>query len=519
MMNDIKKELNNEKSTTENGAIGYKTTGNALLDINYKVSSLRKMSEDDIYNLFINAFLENKLYAIKWLFFMRDVRGGLGERRSFRVIVNRLAYNYPLLAKQLISIIPEYGRFDDLWCLLDTDLRDDVVKYCYLLLLDDIKKTSHNKPISLLAKWLPSYTYNKSTLENSPKKRQNNYYAKILMNGFNLSVEGYCKTLKKLRRYLDVVECKMSENRWDAINYSTVPSKANLIYSNAFMRNDQKRRLEFLESLKDGNNKINASVLFPHDIVHKYTIVDWFNVKTDKYDESIEQIWKSLPHIVNNESTICVRDDSVSMSISMGGKSNVTALEIATSLSIYFSETLTGEYKNKYISFSSNPKFIDMSQCKSLKEKLDLSYTHSEVSNTDIYKVFKLILDVAIKNNYKQEDLPNNILILSDMEFDEGVLCKTDNTLFDRIQREYAESGYNLPKLIFWNICGRTNVVPIKENDKGVILVSGFSINIIKMIMNGENDPLQCLIKQLNSLRYDLVEEAYVKYEKQNIFR
>ena len=335
MMNDIKKELNNEKGTTENGAIGYKTTGNALLDINFRVSSLRKMSEDDIYNLFINAFLENKLYAIKWLFFMRDIRGGLGERRSFRVIVNRLAYNYPLLVKQLISIIPEYGRFDDLWCLLDTDLRDDVVKYCYLLLLDDIKKTSHNKPISLLAKWLPSYTYNKSTLENSPKKRLNNYYAKILMNGFNLSVEGYCKTLKKLRRYLDVVECKMSENRWDDINYSTVPSKANLIYSNAFMKNDQKRRLEFLESLKDGNNKINASVLFPHDIVHKYTIVDWFNMKTDKYDESIEQMWKSLPHIVNNESTICVRDDSASMSISMGGKSNVTALEIATSLSIY----------------------------------------------------------------------------------------------------------------------------------------------------------------------------------------
>lgn len=500
-VNDLKNELSDEKQLTENGALGYKTSGKNLLDANFALSSMRRMSEDKIYNMFIKAYFDDKLLALKWLFYARDIRGGCGERRTFRVILKGLANDYPEIAKKLIKLVPEYGRWDDLWCLLDTDLKDDVFKFVEESLRSDCDGMYKNKSVTLLAKWMPSAN------TSSKKTRE---LAKQFCDYLKLDKWQYSHMLKELRDYIDIVETKMSRNKWDKINYSTVPSNANLLYKNAFLKHDEERRKEFLESVKNGESKINSSVLFAHDIVHKYTIQYLYSgLKTKKIDDTLEELWKALPKLSDiNQETIVVRDDSGSMMCPVDSKSNLVALEIATALSIYFSQYLTGEFKDKYISFSHNPKFIDLSNCNSLKEKLNISYAHSEVSDTDIYKTFMLILNTAIKNGYSQEEMPKNILILSDMEFNSATGYSTNKTLFDKISKKFEINGLKMPRLIFWNLCSRTNTIPLKENDLGVALVSGFSQNILNMVLKGNLDPYLNLVEVLNTDRYNPVEEA-----------
>lgn len=504
---DLKKEISEQKQLTENGAVGYCSTGKRLLDLNFMTSSLRNMTDDSIYGNFVKAFYENKLLAIKWLFFLRDIRGGCGERRSFRVILKELAHDQPLLVKNLIPIVSEFGRFDDLFCLLDTDLKEDVLKYIETVLDEDLNNMKNKKPITLLGKWLPS---------SYSKKEDKRRYANMIIDHLHISVQEYCKLLKKLRRYIDVVECKMSENNWDKINYTTVPSKANILYRNAFYRHDEDRRSKYLSSLVNGDTKINSGANFPHDIVHAY-MEDYYRLRP--YDESLEQLWQALPnYIKNDETTICVADGSGSMSTNIS-KSKITCLEVANALAIYFSERCNGEYKDKYITFSENPQLVDLSTGESLRDKINIAMKHDEIASTDIEAVFDLILNVAIKNKYTQEELPKNILILSDMEFDSATDVyyyydmdnsrKVSPTLFDKISDDYKKNGYDMPRLIFWNLCSRTGTIPLKENDCGVALISGFSPAIMDMVLSNVLDPFTCLVEKLNSARYDVVQEAF----------
>lgn len=503
-LSDLKNELNNEKQLTENWATGYKTSGHALLDINYKASSLRNCSEDQIIDLFWDAFYEDKLLALKWLFFLRDARGGMGERRSFRVILKNLATYFPTITRELMSLVPEYGRYDDLWELLDTDLRYSLIDYIEKRLKLDCDLMKAGSNVSLLAKWLPSAT---------TSSKESRKYASMIYHDLNMSKTEYRKLLKKLRDYIDVVESKMSRNEWSDIEYSHVPSKANIVYRNAFMRHDAERRTEYLESLQKGETKINSSVNYPHDIVHAYDVnvpYRWrsgFNDTKTEVDETLEQLWKSLPDYGSlDDGTIVVADGSGSMTVRIGN-SKVEALEVANALAIYFSERLTGEFKDKYITFSRNPQLVDLSSCSTLKDKISEALRHDEVANTNIYRVFKLILNVAIKNKYGQDDMPKSILILSDMEFDYG--CEgRDESLFEKISKEYEEHGYKLPRIVFWNLCSRTGTIPIQENDLGVALVSGFSPAIIDMVLSGKLDPYECLVEKLNSDRYLAVEKA-----------
>lgn len=497
MMSDLKKELDNRKQCTENGAIGYVTTGKDLLDLNFKASSLRNMSDKEVANLFFKAFYEDKLLAIKWLFFLRD-REGMGERKSFRTIIYALNKEHPEIVKELISLIPEYGRWDDLYCLIDGELKNDVIDFIRNKLEEDWTNFMKDEPISLLAKWLP---------KESTKKYKNVY--KVLLKELKMSPSSYRRLTSTLREYSNVLEVKMSANEWDKIDYNAVPSKANLLYRNAFIKHDQVRRLEYLDSLKNGdaNVKINAKVLMPHEIVHKYN----YNRRSYydailQHDESLEQLWKALPDYVKGEGfSMFVRDGSGSMSLRIGN-SNVTCLDVSTALAIYFAEKCEGEYKNKFITFSSHPEIIDLSNCNSLQEKLNRCYREDDCSSTNIYKVFKIVLKTAVYNKYSQKQLPKNIIIASDMEFNYG--CEFNETLFEKIKNEYESYGYKLPRLVFWNICSRTNTIPLKENDNGIALVSGFSTSIMDMVLSGELDPYKCLVNKLNTDRYKPVEEA-----------
>lgn len=507
--NALKNELINETKLTENGAVAYRTSGKKLLDLNFAVASLRSATEQQIIDKFMDAYFEDKITALKWLFYARDARHGLGERRLFRVAIEEFARREPNATKQLIGLVAEYGRWDDLWCLLDTELMDNVLYLVERQLIEDKDNMKDSRSISLLAKWLPS--------ENASSVHTKRYAA-IIRKGLRMTSRDYRKLLSEMRKYIDVVECKMSAKQWSEINYESVPSRANLIYNDAFLRNDEDRRREYLSALEKGEAKINAGTLYPHDIVHKYCMNLYC---VGKYDATLEGLWKALPDTVNGcGNTIVVADGSGSMTCNVGGNTSVTALDVANALAIYFAERSSGEFKDKYITFSERPQLVDFSKANTLRDKLDIAYRHDEVANTNVEAVFDLILSTAVKNNMSQEDIPANILIVSDMEFDScATMNPTSNgryyrferptdTLFETIANKYAAHGYKLPRLVFWNVNSRTGTVPVKENDLGVALVSGFSVNIVNMVMSNKLDPYECLLDVLNTERYQPIEDA-----------
>jgi hypothetical protein len=402
-----------------------------------------------------------------------------------------LATSLPEYAAPVIGLIPFYGRFDDMWQLLDTKLADDVLKLVKTQIDEDIK--SENP--SLLAKWLPS-----SNTSSDESRR----LAKTIIKSLGLTESAYRKTLSKLREKLDVIERKMTSKSWGEINYESVPSNANVIYRGAFLRNDEARRRDFLGELERGEAKINAGVLFPPQIASQYGSMK-------SLDPTVEELWKALPDTVGGEgNAIVVADGSGSM-WSAVGNTNVSALIVANSLAIYIAERASGEFKDRYITFSERPQLVDLSKGSSLFEKLIIALMHCEVANTNIEAVFDLILDTAVKGKMSQNDLPKSVIIISDMEFD---ACARSNSgivnqrLFEAIGDSYAKAGYSLPRLVFWNVCSRTKTVPVIQNELGVTLVSGFSTNILKMVLSDEIDPYKNLLAALNGERYAQVEAA-----------
>ena len=513
-MNDFMSALENEAnqwlpnvSVTENGAIGYKTTGKNLLDLNFMLSSMRNMLPDDIWKQFLLAYNENPMLSILWLFFARDVREGCGERRTFRIIFERLCRENPDIAVKLLKLIPFYGRWDDLTDVFFGDVpcavKDKVLMIISDQLGDDFDHARLGKPVSLLAKWLPS---------PNTSSKETRHRAEELRNALGWTPKQYRKSLARLRKYIDVVEQHMSANEWDIINYNTVPSRASLNYREAFRRHDGDRYNDYLTNVKEGNAKINAGALFPYDIVHAYN--DRWDV-----DETLEAQWNALPNKVPaNGLTLVVVDGSGSMGVRIGSAST-TCHDVARSLAIYFADKLHGPYYNSFITFSENPKYVHFADGLTLNAKLNILADYDECSNTNIEKTFDLILSTALKHNLKQEEIPANILIVSDMEFDDatfrggwgwhhGPVGAVDKTLFDTIAERWEQAGYKLPRLIFWNVCSRTGTIPVKENEFGVALVSGFSPNIADMVMSTELDPYKCLVDKLTGDRYKQVADA-----------
>ena len=481
-------------SVTENGAVGYRTTGKALLDLNWRVSSLRSAGDDTIIQLFRKAWNENPELAMKWLFYARDIRGGMGERRLFRVILKQFANTQSSQISDLLELVPEYGRWDDLWCLLDTKLQYRVMGIIRNQLAADVKAMQEKKPCSLLAKWLPSA---------KGKNRDSHRMGKQIQEALGWTNKQYNKTLSSLRKYINIVERQMSANQWEDIDYQAVPSRANLIYNSAFLRHDESRRRNFLEAVNKGEKKINSSTLYPHEIVAEY------NVNTSaKCNPNLEALWKNLPDTVKGaENVIVVADGSGSMGHRIANGS-ARALDVANALAIYFAERSVGQFHDKYITFSNRPQLVDLSKGNgTLASKIRIALRHNEAANTNIEAVFDLILKTAVQHHLLPEELPGTILILSDMEFD---TCTCDNhscyclqpNLFEVIGKRYEDAGYRLPRLAFWNILSRSNTIPIKQNEMGVALISGFSTAAVDMVLSNKLDPYECLIETITRERY-----------------
>lgn len=513
----LKNTLNDEISVTENLAYGYKTSGSKLLDINFAVSSLRSMDEAAVAAKFADAFYENPLLALKWMFMLRDIRGtGMGERRSFRICFNWLANTKPELAKKLVKLVGEYGRYDDLFILFGTPVEAEMLDYIDSVWSDDIANMNAGKSVSLLAKWMPSVNTSSSATVALARK---------FCAALNLSEKQYRKSLSKLRAYLKVIEVKMSAKQWNEIDYEAVPSKANIKYNSAFLRNDETRRRAFLDALEKGEAKINSVANFPCDIVHSYTAKatgSWHRQRniTITKDPALEAMWKALPEVKINGNLICCCDGSGSMETCVDRKSSVTALEVCNALGIYCSEHLTGPFKDKYITFSKRPQYVDMSKAKTLAEKLSIAYKYDECANTNIEAVMDLILDTAVRNNLKQEDIPD-LCILSDMEFNLAIdfgggysywnrpnYTATKNALFERVRQKWENAGYKLVRIIFWNIASRTGTIPLQQNENGIVLCSGYSQSQFKMIQSNKTDPYEVLVDALNAPRYQPIEDA-----------
>lgn len=490
--------LNDSTKLTENGAVGYETTGKALVDLHFATASLRNESEEEIVNRFTRAFYEDRVLAMKWLFFLRDVRGGLGERRTFRIISRYLAESSPEMICGLTEIMAQYGRFDDLLCLLDTPVEEKVLAVLRAQLEEDQLNMESGRTVSLCAKWMPgSNTSSRASREQALK----------LQNFMGLTAREYRKLLAGLRAYLKVTEVYMSGRQWKEIDYTRVSSKANILYRNAFLRHDESRRTAYLKAVQGGSAVIHAGTLMPHDIVARYTVRRGLRLGISAEDTALEALWTNLPNTVAGaENVLCVVDGSGSMLCPVGN-GNTTALHVSNALGIYFSERMGGAYHNKFITFSSQPRYVDLSACRTLKEKLELAFSHNDCTNTNIEATFDLILQTAVKNRLRQNELPQTVLVISDMEFDLAVGGQNAETLFCIIQRRFSAYGYKLPKLVFWNVNSRTNTIPVRENELGVGLVSGFSVNVCNMVLSNELNPFTCLKKILDGERYRKVEE------------
>ena len=514
LMNTLKANLEREGNyqMTENGAMGYKSTGSVLTDLNFRVSSMRNgMTPNDV-NLFIQAMSEDLEYAIKWLFFARDVRGGMGERDVFQKLYMKYAELYPVEAKSTLKLVSEFGRWKDVIDIINMDSTNTLggLELVQETFRSDIENCIVGRPISLLAKWMPS-------INASGKARQQ---AKRFAKYFGLPYCTYRKTLSKLRAYLDVTEVKTCGNRWGEIDYNRVSSNANARYTNAFKKHDGERYMEHcrkaLDTTTNSGVKMHASVLYPHEIWKKYTQLeglsyyDMFCHTPAEADVSLEALWKNLADLGDCGNTMVVVDGSGSMTMTCNG--GIQPINVSRSLGVYFAERCQGEFHNILMEFSSRPKLIDLNGCETLRDKVIEMSKYDECTNTDIEAVFMLILQTAINAKMKQSDIPDRILIVSDMEFD----MATSQTgysfgmkaLFDELADRFAKHGYKLPKLVFWNINSRTNAVPLAENEMGVILVSGYSPNIMSMVLSNQTDPWLALKETLDSERYACISDT-----------
>jgi len=530
-MNDFVEMLKKETdqsilSTTENGALGYKTSGKALVDLNFALSSMRHWSDEDIVEKWIPAYFENEELAIRWLFYIRDVRGGLGERRVFRVILKYMANNHPAVIANIITsrtsftlqngpLVPFFGRWDDLLALFDTPLEGFAISCIITQLNKDIQNAAAMQPISVCVKWVPSINAGLSSRRKANKIRK----------AMHLKPTEYQKMLSGLRSYIDVTERKTKPGRWGEIKYPNVPSKANLRYKHAFLKHDHDRRVQYLESVSRGEAKINASTVYPYEIYYDLRSnfsYDYSMEKDHNITVQMETMWKALPDVVQGQDmqTLVVCDSSGSMDCKIGN-SRVRALDVSESMAVYFSERMSGPFANSFITFSANPRLVQFKPEMTLLDKMKVLDFYAEAANTNIYRVFQLILETAVNNKLTQEDLPKRILIISDMEFDyasdmrydanenlDSKVQGSDQTLFEYITDCYELHGYHLPKLVFWNVNSRSMTIPVCTNKYGFALVSGFSPNIVKMVMSDKLDPYEILKDQLMDARYAVVADA-----------
>ena len=489
MLNFLKNEANS--TYTENGALAYRSTQSFCLDMFFKAGAMRNSSAKEIAETVARAYTEDPDKTMKIIFFARDARGGLGERRFFRIAVSALMEFAPEAVRRNLEFFPEYGRFDDLCVLLGTPLEKDAAEIIDTQLRFDKASMATGGKVSLLAKWMPSVNASSKETRNMGRR---------LAGLLGMSEPEYRRTLVSLRKYSDILENRLRERDY-TFNYEVQPSCAMFKYRKAFIRNDGERYTQFLNKVNSGEAKLNADRLYPYDIVRK--AIEGNISETERI--SLDTAWKSLPDLsaAKRETAIAVIDGSGSMNCGCG----IRPIDAALSLGIYFAEHNTGAFANHFITFSQTPRLVEI-KGRDIVEKARYCRTFNEIANTDLEAVFKLILKTAIKNHVPQSELPAKIYIISDMQFDYCVTGGNNNVLFQAVRTLYRQYGYNLPEVIFWNVNSRSDAMPVTRSETGAALVSGYSTAVFDMVMGGECSPESVMDRILASERYAVISAA-----------
>ncbi len=490
MLSAIKNEAN--KTRTENGAMTLRSSMDYCVDLFATIGALRSASDAEITNRFVRAYTENPDLAMKILFFARDVRGGLGERRVFRTILKWLANNKTSSAKKNIKYIAEYGRYDDLTVLFGTPCENEAITYIAKTLKEDINAMNENKEVTLLAKWLPSVN-----ASNAETVKQAKHLAKRL----SMEQAEYRKTLSALRAYIKIIENNLREKDY-TFDYEKQPSKALFKYRQAFINNDGERYRSFLDKVNSGEAKMNTGTLAPYELIRPICELDYnwrFKSVSQEQIDVINTTWNALERTENYENSLAIIDTSGSMYWT----GNPLPASVALSLGIYFAENNKGAFANHFIEFSENPQLIEI-KGDTFVDKVRFIETFNEIGNTDIQKVFELVLSAAVNNNIPQEELPKTLYIISDMEFDH---CTNGAQLtnFEYAKKLFESAGYKLPNLVFWNVQSRNTQQPVKKNEQGVALVSGCTPKLFDMVMSGELDPYTFMLQAVCTERYDKI--------------
>ena len=486
MLQYLKQESN--KTLTENGAATLKSTLSDCLDLFATIGAIRRESDEEIIARFMRAFAEDKDIAMKLLFFARDIRGGLGERKVFRVILKWLAQNEPKTVRKNLAYIAEYGRFDDLLVLFDTSLEKDMLELIREQLCKDVEAMNNDEEVSLLGKWLPSVNASNTDTIKTAKK-----IARFLA----MDDKSYRKVLTRLRAHIRIIENNLREKDY-TFDYEKQPSKAMFKYRNAFVRNDVERYNAFLNRVSSGEATLHTDTLMPYEIITPF----FKRQVSEEERKAINTTWNSQKDFGNNENALVVIDGSGSMY----SYSEPMPATVALSLGIYFAERNTGAFKNHFITFSENPQLVEI-KGDDILDKIRYCHSYNEVANTNIQKVFELILNAAKKNNVPQEELPKKLYIVSDMEFD---YCTEDASLtnFEYAKKLFEKAGYILPEVVFWNVASRKRQQPVGKNEQGVALVSGCTPRLFSMIAEGNVSamtPYQIMLDVLGSERYEKI--------------
>ena len=491
MLKFLKQEAN--MTFTENGAITYITSRSDCLDLFATIGALRCESEEEIVARFVRAYTENANLAMKLLFFARDIRGGLGERRVFRTVFSWLAKNEPASVKKNIEYIAEYGRYDDLLELFDTPCEKEMLVMLKEQFHKDLKNALEGEGVSLLAKWLPSV---------NASNEQTVRYAKRIAKAFGMNDAAYRKAVSMLRSKIHIIENNLREKDY-TFDYEKQPSRAMFKYKKAFARNDRKRYHAFLSRVSSGESKLHADHVSPYELVEPYlTTSCYWNQKSFLKEISPEEkamlnaTWESLPDFGGNEDAIAVIDTSGSMYCD--GKPIPAA--VALSLGLYFAEHNKGKFKNNFIEFSQRPQLIEI-KGETFVDRLRYITTFNEVADTNLEAVFDLILNTAVKNRVRQEEMPAKLIIISDMEFN-ACVQNASETNFNHAKKKYEAKGYQLPEVIFWNVACRNRQQPVTMNEQGVALISGATPRIFEMVVGGNLSPYTFMLEVLESERY-----------------
>jgi len=452
------------ETRTINGMKTNASSMNALVDLFFAIGASRGK---DMTKAFEKAIVANETLALRLLMWARDVRGGAGEREVVRKILTYMEKNHPAALERILPLIPEYGRFDDLLVFQTQTFKEKA----YVIIGDALRAGN-----GLAAKWMP---------RKGP-------IAVEIRNFFGMSPKQYRKSLVALTK---VVEQDMCAKRWNMIEYSHVPSLAAARYQKAFNRNDPMGYAKYKSKLATGEAKINANAVYPYDVI-----------KSGKFggDHAVMQAqWDALPRYIGDELVLPMCDVSGSMGCPVGGNGNLSCMDVCVSLGLYLADKNTGPFKDMFLTFSARPSLNVLKG--DLRSKLRQLETADWGMNTNLHAAFDEVLRVAVKGKVKAADMPKYLLIMSDMEFDR--CTRFDDSAMQMIQRKFEAAGYEVPKIVFWNLNARAGNVPVKYNMKNVALVSGFSPSIMTAVLGAKDmSPVSVMLETLNSERYAAIK-------------